>query len=381
MDFRIGYRRPLRTVWLLRKKRQRIRLCIVAAIAVVATVAAMTWEQGPAAIKTSAAAAPGVQLAVATAAPAAAATTRRVYPYSIVPGGVATRDDLQRRVSTDAVVARHYATFDVKKAHALAVPKARAVYVSYRKGDKVFWTAHKVMLAAGETVLSDGASEIRGRCGNRISEKAQLPVAMNEPTEAELDASMNVAMDPDADGGLQNASFGLDDALPLGNASQFQSLAAATPADQAPASPYTRTAMPAMPAFPNGMPGASGMQATRFLAATSGPSNAFGPTTEGSATVAPDASTGTPVSAADPVAVLPAAITTTPTVPGTSDTVTVPAAGTPATGSPAASTPVVPPKTALPEGEVPEPATLWLSGLAFAAMLLAGRRKTSRPHA
>ena len=387
MDFRIGYRRRLRTVSLLRKKRQRIRLCIVAAIAVAGTAAAMAWQTGPAVV-TSAANAPAIARAGAVTAPVAVAVqaTRRVYPYSIVPGGVATRADLEQRAGTDPVVARHYASFDITKAHPVTVTKARAVHVSYRKGDKVYWTAKTVMLAAGETVLSDGTSEIRGRCGNRISEHAQLPVAMSEPTEEELDASMNVAMDPDAVDGLQNASFGLDDALPLGNATQSQNLAAATHADAAPVSPYTRAAMPAMPNWSTGMPNASGMQATRFLAATSGPTDAFGQTSEVSATVVPAATTGTPAAAADPAATVPGdpaapATSTSGVAPVTADNTPAPStpatgtAGTPPATGPAASVPAVPVKPALPAGEIPEPGTVWLSGAALGALLLARRRR------
>ncbi|RZL30045.1 MAG: hypothetical protein EOP35_24510, partial [Rubrivivax sp.] len=128
---------------------------------------------------------------------AMAAGPRRIYPYSIVAGGVSGRAELAHVIQTDKVVAAHYASFAVAKAHPVTVAKARAVYVSYRKGDQVFWTAKKVRLAEGETLLTDGKSEIRGRCGNRISEVAMLPVEAGAPSEDELDA----AVDDDGDGG------------------------------------------------------------------------------------------------------------------------------------------------------------------------------------
>jgi hypothetical protein len=403
MDFRIGYRRPLRTVWLLRKKRQRIGYCIAAAVAAAAAVTATAWQSAPAPAVNAAAAKPVFKFAAADVTPAASAS-RRVYPYSIVPGGVANREDLQRQVSTDQVVARHYASFDIGKAHAVTVAKPRAVHVSYRKGDKVYWTAGTVMLAAGETVLSDGASEIRGRCGNRISDRAMLPVAMNEPTEQELDAAVTVAMDPDDAGGLQNASFSLDDALPAGSATSFQRFAGLAQSDTPPASPYTRATMPAMPAFSNGVTEGSGMQGTRFLTVSSGPTDAVAPATEGAATVTPDSTTATPAAVVDPAtpvsssASAPAqpatgvAATTpaTPATPATTGNASTPATaadtatGTPAAAAPVASTPAapaVPAKTPLPQGDIPEPATLWLSGVAFAGMLLARRRKGRTPAA
>lgn len=143
------------------------------------------------------------------AAPAAPKTVRRVYPYSVVPGGVAGRDDVVRVMTTDKVVADHYAPFQVDKARVTTVTKPRAVYVSYRKGDKVFWTAGKHTLAAGETLLTDGNNEIRGRCGNRVSDVAMLPVEARGPSEAELDAASDEAVDGDA-GSAENVSFTAD---------------------------------------------------------------------------------------------------------------------------------------------------------------------------
>ncbi len=137
---------------------------------------------------TLAAAAPAL---TATAPPArAAAAARPVYPLSVVAGGVVDRAELKRVVKRDAVVAAHYATFNVDAAKVVRNPKPRAVHVSYRKGDQIFWTARKVMLASNETLLSDGVNEMRTRCANRISDVAMLPVASDEPTEELLNAEL-----------------------------------------------------------------------------------------------------------------------------------------------------------------------------------------------
>jgi len=328
----------------------------------------MTWDGTPPAVNVVAAAAPAT-LVLAKAKPVQAAPARPVYPYSIVPGGVATRDDVQKRVDTDPVVAKHYASFDARKAHAVVNARPRAVHVSYRKGDKVYWTSKTVMLAAGETLLSDGSNEIRGRCGNRISDKAMLPVAMNEPTEEELDAASTSA--DDADGGsLQNASFALDDAAPFGSATRFQQLASISHGDAPPVTPYTTASMPAMPAWSNGIGRSMGIQPSSFLTVSSGPTDAMAPTTEASETVtAPLATAPAPASSA------PVPGTPVQTVASTPDTPGLPSAAGPSASNPV--TPALPVKT-LPAGEIPEPATLWLSGAAFAAMLLVGRRKSPR---
>jgi len=57
--------------------------------------------------------------------------------------------------------------------------------VSYRIGDRVYWTRRPVLLAPGEPVLSDGTNEVRARCGNRIDDRV-----LGETSEAEPDAGV-----------------------------------------------------------------------------------------------------------------------------------------------------------------------------------------------
>lgn len=388
MDFRVGYRPPLRTATLLRKKRQRTRLWLAAAAAVTVAVTACTWEPGQSGTASTVAAAPTLRVALNSQGHAPASASRRIYPYSIVPGGVASREDIVRRVTSDKVVAEHYASFDIKKAHTVAVEKPRAVHVSYRKGDKVYWTAKKVMLAQGETLLSDGSHDIRGRCGNRISDTAQLPVAMNEPSAEELDASMNVAPEPGDDGSLQNASFDLDDPA-AGNPTSFQRFASFSLPSDAPASaPPTRSSMPGMPA---GTSSAMGLGPTRYLAASSSPALVLEPASQVPAADTPAATPGpttipeTPLTpafmpepSAPPLAVTPEGTPLPPVTVNTPAPPVVPVASdTPVTPAPPATPDPAPPvQTPVPEGEVPEPGTLWLFGVAI--LLLAVLRNRTR---
>jgi hypothetical protein len=112
-----------------------------------------------------------------------------IYPHSVVPGGVHSRDALVAAVA-DPVVAAHYAQVDIAHAHMVRVPSQRRAYVSYRIGDRVYWTSHTVALHPGEDVLTDGRHEIRARCGNRISDTPQQPVATSEPDVAEFDRAL-----------------------------------------------------------------------------------------------------------------------------------------------------------------------------------------------
>ena len=61
------------------------------------------------------------------------------------------------------------------------------VHVSYRQGDQIFWTNNKVLLRQGETILTDGTTRIRARCGNCISEQPLLPTSDSEPDVVEFD--------------------------------------------------------------------------------------------------------------------------------------------------------------------------------------------------
>lgn len=116
---------------------------------------------------------------------------RLVYPYSVIPGGIATAQDLQAAIERDPVVREHYHGVETAKVHAISLPEAKTAQVSYRVGDRVYWTRKKVNLAKGELVLTDGENLIRARCGNRISEQPQLAtLSEEEPPEEALDAAL-----------------------------------------------------------------------------------------------------------------------------------------------------------------------------------------------
>ena len=121
---------------------------------------------------------------------------RAVYKYSVIPGGAYNSDELQSALA-DPVVAAHYANVDRTHIHTEVVSADRYVHVSYRKGDKIFWTKNKVLLRKGETILTDGTTQIRSRCGNCISEEPLGPTASEEPELVEFDRLVDSA-DPHA---------------------------------------------------------------------------------------------------------------------------------------------------------------------------------------
>ncbi len=116
---------------------------------------------------------------------------RAVYPYSVIPGGVESVEELKNAIASDSVVSAHYATFDLSHARIIRLVGNRSMHVSYRLGRKVYWTKRELKLAKGETLITDGVHMARTRCGNLISNTVSGPVSQNEPTVQEMDTPLN----------------------------------------------------------------------------------------------------------------------------------------------------------------------------------------------
>ena len=123
-------------------------------------------------------------------APSAA---RPVYPYSVVPGGVEDAKELKWVAEHDPIVAAHYAGFDYDHARVVRLTLARTAYVSYRIGNRVYWTHRRVTLHKGEKVITDGRITARSRCANRVEEAPQQEAAPNEPPVEKFDEPMRPA--------------------------------------------------------------------------------------------------------------------------------------------------------------------------------------------
>lgn len=132
------------------------------------------WEQGDLSQNLAALAATSVSAPVLV-------PPRIVYPYSVVPGGIQAPEELREVSEHDRVVGLHYAGFDFRHAHVIELQEARLVYLSYRIGDRIFWTKHKVSLRKGEKVITDGNITARTRCANQISEVAVEAISPAEP--------------------------------------------------------------------------------------------------------------------------------------------------------------------------------------------------------
>ena len=115
--------------------------------------------------------------------PTDASSLRPVYPYSVIPRGVETAEELGTAIHRDPVVSAHYSDFRVRAARAMRLPREHQFFVSYRVGNQVYWTKKKITLPSGEMLLTDGEHLARTRCGNRLSEIPLAPTAPSEPTD------------------------------------------------------------------------------------------------------------------------------------------------------------------------------------------------------
>lgn len=445
MDRSYPYSRRLLTRARLRK---RMAAVVAAGLLGAAAVCVLTWKPDPiaAAVPTPFMPAPALDDPFGTGE--VQRGVRRIYPYSVVPGGVSSQSELQRVIRTDRVVAAHYATFDAGKARSVVVDKPRAVHVSYRKGDQVYWTAHKVMLAPGETLLSDGRNEMRARCANRISDLPQYPVEAHRPAMEELDHAVELAegeeyaLGPD---GLPVA-VAADGSIPRHTAMRFPTRggsgsagsaggSAATPASGTLAGSLSSSASGIGPVTTMGLSGISNSMGSRPRPSTRPAVEPAAPATpesnpdagtgsSGASSGAPAPSTGDPVGAepvtsepvtagpvtnpvpdttASPGTPAPGPGTQTPLpipLPGTdpaplpvteiSPSVPVPTPAPPTNPQPSQPGPITDPVAPKPTPEpippqpieqpapveVPEPGSLWLFGLALAAMAVLRRRRS-----
>jgi hypothetical protein len=112
---------------------------------------------------------------------------RVVYPYSVIPGGIQTADDLREVSEHDRLVGSHFAGFDFRNARIVELDQPKLVYLSYRMSGQVFWTAKRISLHKGEKLITDGKMTARTRCANQVSETPQPAVSPAEPPAAKFE--------------------------------------------------------------------------------------------------------------------------------------------------------------------------------------------------
>jgi len=117
---------------------------------------------------------------------ASARSPRRIYLYSVIPGGAYNGVELRSAVINDPLVREHYRDFALDRARTVVLREDRQQYVSFRIAGSIFWSKKRLLIPKGELLLTDGTHYARTRCGNRLSEKAQEQTAPVEPDPATL---------------------------------------------------------------------------------------------------------------------------------------------------------------------------------------------------
>jgi hypothetical protein len=118
-----------------------------------------------------------------------------IYPYSVIPGGVRSREELKAHMRNDTVVAAHFADFQIDKARIVKAEETKFVHVSYRIRDRIFWTSKAIKIPKGEALISDGQNVARTRCGNRVSATPEEPISGEEPTRESFDIPQLVRLE------------------------------------------------------------------------------------------------------------------------------------------------------------------------------------------
>ncbi len=107
---------------------------------------------------------------------------RRVYPYSVVDGGVHSVQELRSAIGRDPIVARHYSNFKLDRARVIEARADGDFHVSYRVGEEIFWTKKRLKVAKSEKLITDGTTFTRTRCANVLSEVLPGKTSPDEPT-------------------------------------------------------------------------------------------------------------------------------------------------------------------------------------------------------
>jgi len=120
---------------------------------------------------------------------------RKVYPFSIIPGGVYDPKELEKSIQLDPSLAEHYRDIRMENLVAVRTQSPMQGYVSFRQGGHIVWTSRELTIPRGELVLTDGRHMIRSRCGNRIqSKRPESAVLSDSMTEQMQDLVMDAPM-------------------------------------------------------------------------------------------------------------------------------------------------------------------------------------------
>src|ERR1700688_3084262 len=105
------------------------------------------------------------------------------YPHALAKCGVASSADFET-LRDDPFLREHYS--EVGMVHPAVLTADEWDFASFRGKNGIVWTPTRILVRAGELVFRDRAGNtVRARCGNRLSQEPQVPVAFVMPPEME----------------------------------------------------------------------------------------------------------------------------------------------------------------------------------------------------
>ena len=100
-------------------------------------------------------------------------------------------EEIESAIARDQVVAAHYKGIKPQLMRNERLQQPLLAHVSYRLGDKIYWTKKPVQLPKNEPVMTDGKTSIRERCGNLMSMDPLAPASEEEPPLPSFDLLMD----------------------------------------------------------------------------------------------------------------------------------------------------------------------------------------------
>lgn len=91
---------------------------------------------------------------------------RKVYPHSLIPGGVRNIDELKWRITQDPSLADWYRGFNWGTARTCVLQPGR-FFVTTRNTEHIGWSSQPVE-RGGQSCITDGTRTILTKCGNEV---------------------------------------------------------------------------------------------------------------------------------------------------------------------------------------------------------------------
>lgn len=91
---------------------------------------------------------------------------RKVYPHSLIPGGVRGIYELRLRIQSDPILSRYYEGFSWADARSCMLPTGR-YFVSVRSESEITWSKTPIE-RGGQNCITDGTRTILTKCGNEV---------------------------------------------------------------------------------------------------------------------------------------------------------------------------------------------------------------------